>query len=181
MFSLNPRSLQAVSDLGCVWGQGPWRNGCSVASRPLLFAKTPVLFSGRTVLLLKLPRPHAYWNPWWLFSHSLQCQTRITTSNGHFGSQWSLTCSQLLRGVPSFLQFPPFAFHLRQGCVCNGGMGESRTRSFCWSQVFCAILCSPLPTHSHTHRAWAPGTTQACLRPGPLVPGRLEHVCCLSH
>lgn len=43
--SLSPRSLQAVSDLGCGWGRGPRRNRCSVALRSLPFAKTPASLS----------------------------------------------------------------------------------------------------------------------------------------
>lgn len=134
---------------------------CGLEAPPICQNTSLVLWTGRTALLLKSPWPHAYWNPWWLFSHSLQCQTRITAPNSHFGSQWSLACSQLLRGVPSFLQFPQFAFLLRQICVCNDQTGRAGLLHSAGLRCF-VPFCVPhfLPTRIHTGH-------------GPLAPPRL--------
>lgn len=167
MFSLNPRSLKAVSDLGCVWGQGPRRKGCSVASRPLLLAKIPVLFSGCKVLLLKSLWAHAGWNSWWLFSRSLQCQTRTTAPSSHFGFRWSPACSQQLGGA-LISPVPPSCFPRDKAVSIMVRWGRAGIVHPAGLRCFVPYRVPPSYTLTHTRRAWDPGATQACLRPGHL-------------
>lgn len=148
-------------------GSGSKRNQCSVASRPLLFAKTPVFaVCGHKVLLLKLPWARLYTVILGGFS-ATACSVRQ--------EPWLLTAS--CSGGALISPVPPICFPLEAVST----MGESRNIHSAGLGVSCHLVPPPLPAHSHTHRAWAPGTTQTCRHPGPLVLGGLEHVCCLSH
>lgn len=133
---------------------------------PPLCQNTSFAVCGRKVLPLKSPwaRPRIVTRGGFSAAHSLQCQARIAAPD-----------SQLLRGALIFLL--PQLLSPR-GRARSGGEPEL------FHLLVLAVsrrVVSPLLAHSRTQRARAPGTIQACLHPGPLVPGGLEPVCCLSH
>lgn len=137
---------------------GSKRNECAVASRPLLFAKTPVFaVCGCSAAAEVTMDSSICCNSWWLFSYV--CSVRQES--------WLLTASCSAGALISPL--PQFAFLLRPCLQWERAriVHSPGPRSFMPS-------CVPhfLHPHSHTQRAWVPG---------PLVPGGLEHICCLSH
>lgn len=141
-----------------IWS-GSKRNECAVASRSLLFAKTPVFaVCGCEVLPLKSPWARPYAVILGGFS-AIACSVRQES--------WLLTAS--CSGGALISPLPQFAFLLRPCPQWERAriVHSPGPRSFMPS-------CVPhfLHPHSHTQRAWAPG---------PLVPGGLEHICCLSH
>lgn len=168
MFSLSCRTSWLLV------GSGSKKNGCAVASRPLLFAKTSVLLFVGTK-----------WSCWSQSGHELvhvailggfsviSCSVRQES--------WFLIAISVLSGAwpaascSGGALLPPVSFLLSQGWVYNREMWKNLNCSFCWSWVFVPSWSCPL--FLHPHRAWPPGTTQACLCSGSLVP---EHVHCLS-
>lgn len=160
-------------------GPGSKRNEHSVASRPLLFAKTPVFaVYGCKVLQLKLPWARPYTVILGGFSAiALQCQTRITAPTAIYS------------GGALISPVPPICFRETMST-----MGESQNCSLCWSQVFRAILCPPppLPAQSHTkglgpwHYPGLPPLWASCARwvgthllpePSSMVGGAVVGVC----